>query len=68
MTSFNLDDELEEKVESALGYGDKKKDVYNEAIHIWINIQPILDEHLDREHRETRVSFVEQAVREEVNR
>lgn len=67
MTSFDLEDEVENEIEALLQYGEKKKDVYNEAVKMWVQVSPMLDDLFEREDREKRVLFVEEAVRRRVD-
>lgn len=66
-TSLELDDELNEQIESQLGYGDSKGEWMRYAIQMRMHVDPILDELYESYQNEERMQLVEKAVREKVD-
>jgi len=50
-TSFDMDDEIEAELENSLSYGDTKKEIFNDAIQMWLEVDPILDDLYERHQR-----------------
>ena len=66
-TSFDMDDEIEAELENSLSYGDTKKEIFNDAIQMWLEVDPILDDVYERHQRDLRHEVVVKAVREKVD-
>lgn len=67
-TSFELDDEMNAMIESRLSYGDSKASWLRHATKLRLQIDPVLDELYEPYQHEERIEFVEQAVKEAVDR
>jgi metal-responsive CopG/Arc/MetJ family transcriptional regulator len=67
-TTLSLPDELDERIEMDLSYGDSKSEWLRHAIKMRMQVDPILDEIHESYQREERIELVEAAVRKEVDR
>ena len=65
-TSFQLDDDLDNWIESRLSYGQSKASFLRHSLAISKDIEPLLDEIYDRHQYEKRRDFVMEAVSEKV--
>ena len=68
MTSFEIEDEVNEMVESRLSYGDSKSEWYRHAVKMRLQVGPQLDELYESYQNEERIEFVEKAVQEKIER
>lgn len=66
--SFSIDDEVLERVNSRLSYGDSRSKWMENAAKLRIQIDPMLDEVYEAHQSEERIEFVEEAVRKEIDR
>lgn len=66
--TISMPDELEERVEMQLSYGDSKSEWIRHATKLRLQIDPILDDLYEPHQSEERVQFVENAVKEAVER
>ena len=66
--SMSIDDEVLERVDSTLSYGDSRSKYFQHAARLRLQVDPILDEVIEPEDVERRIMFVEAAVRQEVDR
>jgi metal-responsive CopG/Arc/MetJ family transcriptional regulator len=66
--SVNIEDEMLERIDSELSYGDSRSEWIRQAIKLRIHVDPILDEVYESYQREERLELVEAAVRKEVDR
>lgn len=67
-TTFSLPDELDERVEMQLSYGDTKAEWLRHAVKLRIQVDPVLDRLYEPSQHEERMEFVERAVIDAVNR
>lgn len=67
-TSFQLDDEVNDAVESRLSYGDSKSEWYRHAVKMRLQVDPMLDELFESYQNEERIEFIEKAVQEKIER
>lgn len=67
-TTLSLPDELDERIEMELSYGDSKSEWLRHAIKMRMQVDPILDDVYESYQREERLELVEAAVRKEVDR
>jgi Arc/MetJ-type ribon-helix-helix transcriptional regulator len=65
--SISMPDELEERVEMQLSYGDSKSEWIRHAMRLRLQIDPVLDRLYEPEQHEERMEFVERAVIDAVN-
>ena len=66
--SISMPDELEERVESRLSYGDSKSEWIRHAMQLRFQVDPVLDRLYESNQNEERMEFVERAVIDAVNR
>jgi len=62
-----MPDELEERIEMDLSYGDSKSEWIREAVRLRIAVDPILDDMYESHQREERHKLVVAALREKVD-
>jgi len=65
-TTFTLEDEVDEMVESRLSYGDSKAAWLRHAVRLRLHCDPILDDLYEPYQHEERIEFVTAAVYETV--
>jgi len=63
-----MPDEMEERIEMDLSYGDSKSEWIRDAVILRIATDPILDEMYEPHQREQRHKLVVAALREKVNK
>jgi len=66
--SVNIEDEMLDRIDSELSYGDSRSEWIRQAIAYRMEIDPILDELYETYQRKEREAFVRKAVRKEVDR
>lgn len=66
--SISMPDELEERVESRLSYGDSKSEWIRHAMQLRFQVDPVLDRLYESNQNEERMKFVERAVIDAVKR
>jgi len=67
-TTFTFDDDVNDRVESRLSYGQSKSAWIRAAVQLRIQVDPVLDRLYDSHQYEERMEFVERAVIDAVNR
>lgn len=67
-TGISLPDEMEERINSQLSYGDNRSAWIRYAIRLRFHTDPMLDELFEPDQTEKRLQFVEAAVRQEVDK
>jgi hypothetical protein len=66
-TGLRYDDELDERLEARLSYGDTKSGWIRNAIRMRLVVAPVLDRLYEPDQTEERREFVEKAVIDAVN-
>lgn len=66
--SLVMEDEVLERIDTRLSYGDSRSEWLRHAAKIRLQIDPTLDELFEPEDTENRMKFIEAAVRKEVDR
>jgi len=67
-TTFTFDDDVNDRVESRLSYGQSKSAWIRAAVQLRIQVDPVLDRLYEPYQHEERMEFVERAVIDAVNR
>lgn len=67
-TSFRVDDEVPDFVDSRLVPGQNKSIWYRYAVESMMQVDPILDDLYERYQYDERQEFIEMAVKKEVER
>lgn len=67
-TGVNIDDDVLERINSGLSYGDSRSAWFEHAARMRLQVDPMLDELFEPDDVEKRMMFVEAAVRKEVDR
>jgi len=67
-TGISLPDDMKERINSDLSYGDSRSEWIRHAIRLRFQVDPMLDELFEPDQTEKRLQFVEAAVRQEVDK
>jgi len=65
-TSVNLPDEMDERIESDLSWGDSKSEWIRNSIRIRLDVDDLLQQHDVSMTDDEKVDFVESAVRDKL--